>query len=378
MAQDEIKLGQHLNFDQNEIRNAKLPYNNGEGQEAGNFGVNNSGQFHYIIQTLEGPKLVKLAELKTHESENILQLNYREGVQEILLSLAALRNTLFIDNGTSRNTTWSSSEISRRIKVEVASILEGYDLGAPSGGSGNGLGYITLTGTLEPPEVDYLPMAIVHYIQITDTEIKLYQLQDVNEDDEPEVPEPEEPEEPEGPEEEPSMMLLGLEDPGDGGGGGGIDIPVDFEVDDDDPDDGVIPDPGGGGGVPDPGDGGGGGIDIPVDPEPGYTPIPGWVLIKTFKQPQAAEFTGTEIPLNNTLGSFNVGEANEDTIYTLAGTPVLGAWAEILINTTTQPGVTGATHIGGGDEWETGVDMYMRVKYNGRRAEYYFIKAAAD
>lgn len=89
--------------------------------------------------------------------------------------------------------------------------------------------------------------------------------------------------------------------------------------------------------------------------------------------PQNTADCGTVIPLDTSGGHLcNMASANSATTYTTTGT-VLNAYAKVLINTTSEPTVTGATKIAGAT-WVTGTDMYMVVNYNGNRMEYYFLE----
>ena len=85
--------------------------------------------------------------------------------------------------------------------------------------------------------------------------------------------------------------------------------------------------------------------------------------------------TNSTIALTTSGGNLcNMGSANTNTTYTTTGS-VLNAYAKVLINTVTEPTVTGATKIKGAT-WTTGVDMYMIVNYTGsaRGVEYYFLE----
>lgn len=85
--------------------------------------------------------------------------------------------------------------------------------------------------------------------------------------------------------------------------------------------------------------------------------------------------TNSTIALTTSGGNLcNMGSANTNTTYTTTGT-VLNAYAKVLINTVTEPTVTGATKIKGAT-WTTGADMYMIVNYTGsaRGVEYYFLE----
>ena len=79
--------------------------------------------------------------------------------------------------------------------------------------------------------------------------------------------------------------------------------------------------------------------------------------------------TGTAISLNG-QGYYNT--VNSATTYTTTDS-VTGGFARVLINTTSEPAVTGATKITGAD-WVTGTDMFMVVSYNGTSTEYYFLE----
>ena len=92
----------------------------------------------------------------------------------------------------------------------------------------------------------------------------------------------------------------------------------------------------------------------------------------TGPEPTPLIFTGTVISLDKTMGRYQVTSANSATTYTTAS-PVLGGWAQILINTATQPTVTGATLITG-STFTASTNMYLNVRYNGSVVEYYFAK----
>lgn len=81
----------------------------------------------------------------------------------------------------------------------------------------------------------------------------------------------------------------------------------------------------------------------------------------------------TVLTLNNPGGNYaNMGAANSTTTYTTTGA-VLGGWTKVLINTTSEPTVTGATKITGAT-WVTGTNMYMVVSYNGTATQFYFLE----
>lgn len=86
--------------------------------------------------------------------------------------------------------------------------------------------------------------------------------------------------------------------------------------------------------------------------------------------------TGTVISLANNVGNFcNMGAANSNTTFTVTGA-VTGGMARVLINTTSQPTVTGGT-LEQGASWVTGTDMYLDVYYDGATTKYYFISVAS-
>jgi len=68
-----------------------------------------------------------------------------------------------------------------------------------------------------------------------------------------------------------------------------------------------------------------------------------------------------------------MSSAESATTYTTAASPVLGCFAQCLINTTSKPTVTDGTEIAG-STWVTGTNMYMVVDYNGNRVEFYFLE----
>ena len=83
----------------------------------------------------------------------------------------------------------------------------------------------------------------------------------------------------------------------------------------------------------------------------------------------------TVLVLDKIVGGYYTGTsgaAKSATTYTTSGTN-LGAFVQVLINTTSEPTVTGGTKISGAD-WVTGTNMYMVVTYNGTRVEYFFLE----
>ena len=83
----------------------------------------------------------------------------------------------------------------------------------------------------------------------------------------------------------------------------------------------------------------------------------------------------SELILTNPVGYYftgTSGAAKSLTTYTTTGT-TLGAYSQVLINTTSEPTVTGGTKISGSD-WVTGTNMYMIVTYNGTRVEFFFLE----
>ena len=86
--------------------------------------------------------------------------------------------------------------------------------------------------------------------------------------------------------------------------------------------------------------------------------------------------TGTAISLANNVGNFcNMASANTNTTFTVTGA-VAGGFARVLINTATQPTVTGGTLENGAD-WIASSNMYLDVYYDGANTKYYFISIAS-
>lgn len=82
--------------------------------------------------------------------------------------------------------------------------------------------------------------------------------------------------------------------------------------------------------------------------------------------------TGTTISLAYTLGNYcNMGSANTNTTFTTTGA-VTGGVARVLINTATQPTITGATLEGGVGGWIASTNVYMDVYYDGTTTKYSF------
>lgn len=89
--------------------------------------------------------------------------------------------------------------------------------------------------------------------------------------------------------------------------------------------------------------------------------------------PEASTGNGTVIPLDNIYGYYgNMDDRNAAEVYTVTGNKV-GAFAKIKINADNQPVVTGATLIAGAD-FQSAIDMYMVITYNGAAYEYYFLQ----
>jgi len=87
--------------------------------------------------------------------------------------------------------------------------------------------------------------------------------------------------------------------------------------------------------------------------------------------------TSTIIDLGFNIGDgnlCNMASANATTTYTLTNSRT-GGRAKVLINTSSQPAITGATLVNG-DTWITGTDMYMNVFNNGNVVQYKFEKIA--
>lgn len=105
----------------------------------------------------------------------------------------------------------------------------------------------------------------------------------------------------------------------------------------------------------------------PKDANTWYIPSDG-VSAATPKSTASA----TAIELDRTGGHYvNMASANTATTYTISGTPVLGGWAKIRINASSEPSVTGATK-SGGIPFVASTDMYLVIEHNGNRTEYWF------
>jgi len=92
-----------------------------------------------------------------------------------------------------------------------------------------------------------------------------------------------------------------------------------------------------------------------------------------YKKVTPIETTSTTLDLSNVLGNLvSMTSANAATTYTITGA-VANGYAQVLINTTSEPTVTGATKTDGA-AWITGTNMYLVVWNNGNRSEYYFLK----
>lgn len=93
---------------------------------------------------------------------------------------------------------------------------------------------------------------------------------------------------------------------------------------------------------------------------------------KSNLEPIETSDTGTVISLSTVGGNnCNFGTANTNTNFTIAASPVLNGWAQVLINTATEPSITGATQEGG-VEWQSSTDMYMIVRNKGTEGVIYY------
>lgn len=90
-------------------------------------------------------------------------------------------------------------------------------------------------------------------------------------------------------------------------------------------------------------------------------------------KPISTTDTGTTISLENVIGNFcNMSSANTNTTFNLSNI-VTGGQAVVLINTATEPTITGATKIKGSD-FIISTDMHMVVQYFGTTVQYYFLE----
>ena len=100
------------------------------------------------------------------------------------------------------------------------------------------------------------------------------------------------------------------------------------------------------------------------------------VKLKNFKSTLDTTASTSVLDLTNVLGIYYTGPsgaAKSLTTYTTTGT-TLGAFTQVLINTTSEPTVDGSSSPISGASWTTGVDMYMIVTYNGTRVEFFFLE----
>lgn len=68
---------------------------------------------------------------------------------------------------------------------------------------------------------------------------------------------------------------------------------------------------------------------------------------------------------------YNMGTASTFTGPYTTANPTLNGWAQIRINSTSEPAVTGATK-SGGIPFVASTDMYLNIRYNGSRTEFWF------
>lgn len=86
----------------------------------------------------------------------------------------------------------------------------------------------------------------------------------------------------------------------------------------------------------------------------------------------SVDSTGVALTLNKGGNSYNMAAANAGTTYTVVAGSGAMDWAISLINTTSEPVVTGATKTGD-VAWVTGTAMYLVVWNNGNRNEFFFL-----
>ena len=100
-----------------------------------------------------------------------------------------------------------------------------------------------------------------------------------------------------------------------------------------------------------------------------------WILIIGSRGALELADTGTELRLDNTLGTFaNMASANATQTYTIKAGSVIGGWTLVLINTATaEPTVTGATKVKGAT-YKAATDMEMLVYNRGNAFEYCFFE----
>lgn len=118
----------------------------------------------------------------------------------------------------------------------------------------------------------------------------------------------------------------------------------------------------------------------PTAPSPEYrlTPTSGSsvnltkdnVIVSTYT-PSSNSSIGSVLSLSSVFGVlYNMSSANTATSYTTTGT-TLNAYARVLINSISEPTVTGGTKIKGSD-FTSSTNMYMTVWYNGNQVEFWF------
>lgn len=91
---------------------------------------------------------------------------------------------------------------------------------------------------------------------------------------------------------------------------------------------------------------------------------------KAFMYDESGTFTGSNIPLNLITGNFQVSAQNTSLVYTTSNLK-RGGWAQILINASSEPSVTGAIKIAG-SAFSASTNMYLNVRYNGNIVEFFF------
>lgn len=91
------------------------------------------------------------------------------------------------------------------------------------------------------------------------------------------------------------------------------------------------------------------------------------------KKPTITADTGTEIDLSNSGGNLcNMASANSTTTYTTASAAT-GGYALILINSASEPNITGATKIKG-SSFSASTNMHLGVQFLGVTVQYYFLE----
>ena len=99
-----------------------------------------------------------------------------------------------------------------------------------------------------------------------------------------------------------------------------------------------------------------------------------YIITNSVDKATPVTTTGTVIDLTVTGGNYmNMGAASANITYTISSAS-LGGWAKLLVNSPTQPVVTGGVIIQSPSLWTANTDCYLVIENNGVASEFFFLK----